>query len=120
MLNLLILIIVTVVILAIINWKFPRGRARYFAVFPIVSMYFIARLIIVLPSRGYPFPWLIIAVMANFILPLAFFADDYIQYKKDKTNIENIKKTLNSALFYLVCNLLVSIILVYHFLVYFY
>jgi len=63
---------------------------------------------------------LTITVMALFILPLSFFATEYIQYRKDKANMEVIKKTLSYALIYLACLSVVAIFSLYFFLNYIY
>ena len=64
--------------------------------------------------------WLTIVILALPTLSLAFFVTEYIQCRKDKENVEVIKKTLSYAVFYLACLTVLAISILYFFLRYIY
>lgn len=130
MLNLILLILFILVVIAVLNWRMPRKSAARWSVIPIMIFpilnFFIpmGTFTIFTPGASDQLlavgEGLTITVMALFILPLSFFATEYIQYRKDKANMEVIKKTLSYALIYLACLSVVAIFSLYFFLNYIY
>ena len=129
MLNLIILVFFLLVVIAVLNWKLPRKAATQWAIIPYMVLPIVGALqlemfsIFTLDASDRLLAlgeWLTVVILAFPTLSLGFFVTEYIQYRKDKENVEVIKKTLSHAVFYLACLTVLAISILYFFLRYIY
>jgi len=59
---------------------------------------------------------LILPLVTFFFAPAFFFASEYMQYRKDKTDIENLRETIKGAVGYNILVLIAAIIVILDYL----
>lgn len=111
MLSLFLAIFVCIVCLAVLHWKMERKRANRWGSIPAAGL-----IIVLYLTSYYSFDPLRNLAALVFFLSLAFFATDYIAYRKDKTNPAVVQDTLKGAIISHICILFTACIHLYLYL----
>ena len=109
----IILLICFLIICALINWKIPMKLVRIWETLIITCFFVILAFMQHLsPLTVYQvLPFSLIMLCAPI---LSFFASSYIQYRKNRTDMETIQKTLSQAIIALISTFALIILVIYH------
>jgi len=112
---------VLVVILALANWRMSAKRAKIASrLLPMIfNLYFLFHIIMspvldlwrpIVLSESNIFLFIFVSLM---LLNLSFMATTYIQYAKNKTDIETVKNTIRDQLFFNIGQVALLAIVIY-------